>query len=206
MSIKGCLPGFKRCPECRRVLPFGEFAKHRGRKFGIGMYCKPCNAKRARDYRKDNPEWREWRRKYYYDNIEVERARGKARYRKHREKYREWNRLYHESRKEHRRALTKRWREENPDKWKACQSRRRARKMNAEGHFSPAEWEALCQKHNHRCLRCGMSPPEIKLTPDHVVPLSKGGTNYIDNIQPLCFDCNRRKSAQMIDYRTEAMR
>jgi hypothetical protein len=31
--------------------------------------------------------------------------------------------------------------------------------------------------------------------------LSKGGTNYIDNIQPLCLTCNLRKARTIIDYR-----
>lgn len=30
-------------------------------------------------------------------------------------------------------------------------------------------------------------------TKDHVVPLSKGGTNYIDNIVPACVSCNSSK-------------
>jgi hypothetical protein len=44
------------------------------------------------------------------------------------------------------------------------------------------------------CGLCGREPPEVKLQVDHIVPLSKGGTNNIDNLQTLCSDCNLGKS------------
>ncbi len=39
---------------------------------------------------------------------------------------------------------------------------------------------------------------------DHVVPLTKGGTDDIGNIQPLCGACNRKKFVAIIDYRLDA--
>lgn len=66
------------------------------------------------------------------------------------------------------------------------------------GMHTPEEWEALCAKYNHLCLCCGESKP---LTKDHVMPLSKGGMNTIENLQPLCLTCNVRKHARYIDYR-----
>jgi 5-methylcytosine-specific restriction endonuclease McrA len=42
---------------------------------------------------------------------------------------------------------------------------------------------------------------EIKLTPDHVIPVVHSGLNNIENIQPLCKSCNSRKSSKVIDFR-----
>jgi hypothetical protein len=33
----------------------------------------------------------------------------------------------------------------------------------------------------------------IILTKDHIIPRAKGGTNLLDNLQPMCYDCNQTK-------------
>ena len=43
---------------------------------------------------------------------------------------------------------------------------------------------------NYKCVRCGSGE---KLTVDHVVPMVRGGTNDIDNLQTLCKSCNSKK-------------
>lgn len=53
------------------------------------------------------------------------------------------------------------------------------------------EWKALCREFGGRCVCCGSREP---LTKDHIVPTQAGGSNSIDNIQPLCDLCNARKS------------
>ncbi|MBI5023805.1 MAG: HNH endonuclease [Candidatus Omnitrophica bacterium] len=43
------------------------------------------------------------------------------------------------------------------------------------------------------CVLCGRSGIGVKLEVDHKNPLSKGGSNNTDNLQTLCFECNRGK-------------
>jgi 5-methylcytosine-specific restriction endonuclease McrA len=80
----------------------------------------------------------------------------------------------------------------------------RARARGYEGgHFTVLEWRALVEACGGRCLACGVAKPE-DLTVDHVVPLALGGSNIIENIQPLCTVCNGIKGSEVIDYRSEA--
>jgi len=53
------------------------------------------------------------------------------------------------------------------------------------------EWKAICESFNNRCARCGEERP---LEMDHVIPVSRGGPEEFDNIQPLCKSCNCQKS------------
>lgn len=54
--------------------------------------------------------------------------------------------------------------------------------------------------YGEQCLCCG---DDDNITIDHVIPVSKGGENSIDNLQPLCRSCNSRKGTNKNDYRKE---
>ena len=43
------------------------------------------------------------------------------------------------------------------------------------------------------CVLDGEGPPEFTLHMDHIVPLSRGGTTTLDNLQTLCSRCNLGK-------------
>ena len=75
---------------------------------------------------------------------------------------------------------------------------RRARKNKVGGSFSKLEWEELQESYGNICISCGSN---IRMEADHVIPISKGGVNSIDNIQPLCLKCNRSKGTKIIDFR-----
>ena len=96
---------------------------------------------------------------------------------------------------------TREYHKKYPEKRLAVCHKRRARLLGG-GSYTEQEWFALVEQYGHRCLCCKKPEPEIKLTVDHIVPIAKGGTNDIGNIQPLCAKCNFRKQTKTIDYRT----
>lgn len=87
-------------------------------------------------------------------------------------------------------------------------SKRRALLVGLQEHFTSEERELLFQEFDYRCVKCYMKPESrSKLHTDHIIPLSKGGANTIDNIQPLCVHCNSSKcNREDIDYRDTARR
>ncbi len=77
--------------------------------------------------------------------------------------------------------------------------RRKVRLRKNGGLHSKAEWEALKAKHNWMCLSCKRTEPVIKLTKDHIISVFHGGTDNIQNIQPLCRSCNTKKGSKLIE-------
>lgn len=45
------------------------------------------------------------------------------------------------------------------------------------------------------CMYCGAQPPSVALEVDHVVAISRGGSDDPNNLLTACVDCNRAKSA-----------
>ena len=80
--------------------------------------------------------------------------------------------------------------------------RRRARLAGAGGAYTHAEWTALVAQYEKcpRCLRRWEDIPArggTVITADHIVPLARGGSNTIDNIEPLCYSCNSKKGVKL---------
>lgn len=64
----------------------------------------------------------------------------------------------------------------------------------ARGTHTQEEWMAVLAQHGYRCARCGSTG---KMTKDHITPISKGGSDGIQNIRPLCAPCNAWKGNRM---------
>ena len=48
------------------------------------------------------------------------------------------------------------------------------------------------RRDGYACVKCGS---RHRLEVDHIVPLAKGGTGFLENLQTLCRDCHMEKTA-----------
>jgi 5-methylcytosine-specific restriction endonuclease McrA len=147
-----------------------------------------------RQYRLTHPGiYRKSALKYSRANPEVHRQRALEWYKANRDRGRKKARAY---------ALA------NPGRRVINEHNRRARILGNGGTFTAAEWQTLKRQYGFRCVGCWKIEAELKLlgrtlTPDHIVPLVKGGMNIIENLQPLCHGqggCNNSKGSQYLDF------
>lgn len=127
------------------------------------------------------------------------RNRDRKKYKNQSEEIKAKNREYYRLNKEKRRESIRKWQVENPEKYRLMMqgvcARRDARRKEAKGTFTTKELGALHE--NYRgCPYCGSLG---SVTIDHVVPLSRGGTNWITNIQLCCQTCNTSKGNKTHD-------
>ena len=182
----------KTCSRCGETKPIEGFSKGNG-KDGYHSWCKMCaKAYRAAYYETHKERLKAYARKYY----EIHKEEQRAVHRKWLEAHEEEQKAYRAAHEEMA-ACGHKWQQANPEKVAVHWQKRKARKLGAGGSFTAEEFQALCEKAGNRCLCCGSSGP---LTIDHIVPLSRGGSNNIENIQPLCQSCNSSKGTKTINY------
>ena len=98
------------------------------------------------------------------------------------------------------RAAKRRWAHKNQEYTDFKRRQWYYQKRNAIGNHTLQQWLNVKAFSEFSCVKCLKKEPEIKLTEDHIVPLSMGGSNYIKNIQPLCLKCNSSKGAKTYFY------
>jgi 5-methylcytosine-specific restriction endonuclease McrA len=127
--------------------------------------------------------------------------RKKKDYQKHRENRLTYAKEYQKKNRDKIRETKRSYRKRNPEIIAHLKARRSARERGAIGSHTLQEWNNLKIKFHNRCAFCFK---EKKLTKDHILPLIAGGSDYIENIQPLCRECNSRKG-KSIKFQKESI-
>jgi 5-methylcytosine-specific restriction endonuclease McrA len=183
--------------------------------------CKLCVRARVRENRRNRsekyaqyersranlPHRVEARQKYQQEHRELVAEYKKSWAEENAERVILARRNYYERNREEVISRSRKWAEDNPDKVKMAKTdnrrKRRAAKHAGRGNFTAQEFIELCDWYGNRCLSCGDT--ETLLEADHVVPLAKGGSDDIGNIQPLCGFCNRKRFVNIVDYRVSGV-
>lgn len=164
-----------------------EFTKDKRRPDGLGSRCLSCDRLKSHNR--------------YFQNPELEKEKDKKYRTEHPEKVTQKNKKWYEANKEKVYSANSQWRVNNLEKERERTRNYRSRRYGNGDVITSQEWIDLKDYYQFTCLCCKRTEPHIKLELDHVVPLSKGGRNLIENAQPLCRSCNSSKNDKTIDYR-----
>jgi 5-methylcytosine-specific restriction endonuclease McrA len=73
----------------------------------------------------------------------------------------------------------------------AIKRRERLKRAREIATHTKEQWEAIKKEFEYRCVRCGRG--DCYIEKDHIIPIYAGGSDGIDNLQPLCAWCNSGK-------------
>ena len=189
----------KLCIKCGSLIRFISDKSCVNCKRKYGHINQEKYQERSRKWRKENPE-RHKKQNQIWNQANPE---------KHRNCARKANQKWYQANPEKAHERTLKWRRNNYERYLEINRtggvKNYAKRKQAEGSHTTQEWIDLKEQYGNRCLRCGRHQLELDRTleQDHIVPLTKNGTNWITNIQPLCHDCNGMggKGTKIIDYR-----
>lgn len=115
-------------------------------------------------------------------------------------RHRERSKEYYNEHSAERMSYIREYRRANPEKvslWSRVSSaNRRSRLLRAEGSLKGYDVFSAIQSQQGRCRYCGRSLYNTIYEIDHVIPLSRGGSNLPDNLVVACRPCNRSKQSK----------
>lgn len=213
----------KQCLKCKCNKELSNFTKNKLKKDGLNYMCKMCNGKYQRDYWKNNSLFRvrksekskiyqsknkkkisERMKVYNSKHKEINNKRSKKYHLDNIDKRKESGREWYKKNKKHANRLSKLWKKNNKKSISTYNRKRRNLLYNTTGSHTEKEWQSKKMKYNNCCAYCGINEDILKnkyndkkwhkLTRDHIIPISKDGTDYINNIVPSCITCNSIKN------------
>lgn len=201
-AIQVILPGFelqlqsRRCATCGEAKRLTDFHKDRGREDGHSVRCKTCKAISARAYRAKHREEINAYHRAYYQTHKVELAAYGCAYREaNKETINARKSAYREAHREEEKARTRAY-YKTPRGRAASQAADHRRRL----HLDSQELTAVIIREVQAaaggiCVYCGEDFENGHI--DHIVPISKSGTNDRSNLVYVCARCNLSKHNKM---------
>jgi 5-methylcytosine-specific restriction endonuclease McrA len=166
----------KICSACKQEKSFDDFYKLSSSPTGLQSRCKAC----AKKHYEENKEYLLKQHYEWVDNNREKHNQYRAKsYQKNRDKYLAIAKRYYNTIKG---KINNRIR----------QHKRRARKNAAEGFHTYEDIKNIYNKQQGKCAWCGCFVGE-KYHVDHVIPLSRGGSDFPENLVISCQTCNQKK-------------
>lgn len=183
----------KLCNTCGIEKPISDF--YTFKRDGIYFKCKSCCIAYQREYQKQHPKkYKASQKKTRAKNGHKYRAKKLKFYRDNKEKLAKYAKVWRDKNRDKYNDKQKKWRKAHREQTALWCRNRYAKKKSAEGTHSVEEVRDLLAKQKGRCAICGLVL-NGRYHADHIVPLARGGNNYISNIQILCPTCNTKKSS-----------
>lgn len=183
-------------------------ARHKDNYYGD---IEVSRAKGREQYYKFQDDKIAYAKKYHEEHREESNAKANAYYYEHQEdckrKHREWcaknkkelnakSLAYLHAHKEELYAKNRKWHKEHPENGRVHSHKRRARLNGNGGSHTEKEILNRFNQQNGLCFWCEKELGKDYQI-DHIVPISKGGRNDIDNIVVTCPYCNRSKKDKL---------
>lgn len=186
-------------------------AGHVADRFVSSRQCVICSHERKRRWAAKNPTHvSAYQKQYIDDNRNHVNARNAVWRRDNPDRVKRTKAADYKRHKPKRAASAKRWRSENiekvrdidrlkvlasPEQYRTYKRNYKVRKRNAPGRHTGEDVLAILKAQGGKCAYC-RTGLKSKYHVDHILALSKGGSNDRSNLQILCQPCNQSKSAK----------
>ena len=183
----------KRCSHCKEIKPITEFTRDRRNKDGLNRMCRSCKKIYNDAQREKNKDYM----KNYYAQHKNSRNPKNEEPISHAEYMREWRKRHPEIRKRER-EYARDYRKLHPEKNASYSAKYRATLAESSEKITASDFKSCLEFFNYECAYSGV-PLGEKYHTDHVIPVSKNGTNSIHNIVPCLPTINLLKATQDLD-------
>lgn len=95
----------------------------------------------------------------------------------------------------HKQQWQRNWRKQNREKVSVWNRETRAKRKQALGTHTYRDITQMYSRQRGLCFGCECQLGDV-FHVDHIIPLSKGGSNFVGNLQLLCPQCNMRKQTK----------